>query len=127
VTAVPARKGWKAVVCRWPGGDLLVRGIVLVAGLAFVLLGFLLIALPGPLTIPPILLGLWIWSTEFRWADRLLDQARASAQQALASAKQRPVVTSLVTGSGLVALAVGIYLATRYDLASRVLEAAGLG
>ena len=125
--AHPARRGWKAVVCRAPGGDLLVKGIVLVAGLACVLLGFLLVALPGPLTIPPILLGLWIWSTEFRWADRLLEQAKASAQQALVSAKRRPVTTALVTGSGLLALAVGIYLSTRYDLANRVLEAVVLG
>jgi hypothetical protein len=100
---------------------------VLVVGLAFILLGFVLVALPGPLTIPPILLGLWIWSTEFRWADRLLDRAKQSAHEALAGAKRRPVVTGLVTGSGLVALAVGIYLATRYQVADRLLEAVGLG
>ena len=123
----PARTGWKAVVCCTPGGELLVKGIVLVAGLAFILLGFVLVALPGPLTIPPILLGLWIWSTEFRWADRLLDRAKDSWQQAVAGAKRRPVLTGLVTGSGLVALGVGIYLATRYQLTNRLLEVAGLG
>jgi hypothetical protein len=118
---------WKAVLRRTPGGALVVKGVVLLAGLAFIVLGFLLIALPGPLTIPPILLGLWIWSTEFRWADRLLDRAKVSAQQARKEAERRPVVTGLVTGGGLVALGVGIYLATRYSLVDRLLELAGLG
>ena len=128
MTAVqPGREwDWKAVLRRTPGGTLVLKGIVLLVGLAFILLGFLLVALPGPLTIPPILLGLWIWSTQFHWAERLLDRARASAQQALVEAKRRPLVTALVTGSGLLALGVGIYLATRYQLVDRLLEYAGL-
>ena len=126
--AQPARpRGWKAVLRRTPGGALAVKAIVLVVGLAFVLLGFALVALPGPLTIPPILLGLWIWSTEFRWADRLLDRAKLSAHKALDEARRRPVLTGLVTGSGIVALVVGIVLATRYQLVDRLLELAGLG
>jgi hypothetical protein len=104
-----------------------VQAVVLVAGLAFVLLGFALVALPGPLTIPPILLGLWIWSTEFRWADRWLDRAKDSARRALDEARRRPVLTGLATGSGVVALAVGIYVSTRYQLVDRVLVLIGLG
>src|SRR5215212_212376 len=46
------------------------RIAVFVVGLLFVLLGIALTALPGPLTIPPVLLGLWIWSSEFQWAAR---------------------------------------------------------
>jgi hypothetical protein len=118
---------WQAVLRRTPGGALLLKGVVLVVGLAFILLGLALVALPGPLTIPPILLGLWIWSTEFRWADRLLDRAKASAQQASQEARRRPVLTGLVTGGGLAALGVGIYLATRYSLVDRLLAYAGLG
>jgi 4-hydroxybenzoate polyprenyltransferase len=120
-------RGWKAVVRRTPGGALLVQAVVLVAGLAFILLGFALVALPGPLTIPPILLGLWIWSTEFRWADRLFDRAKDSAHKALEEARRRPVLTGLVTGSGIVALVVGIYVSTRYQLVDRVLVLVGLG
>src|SRR3954467_14277365 len=40
---------------------------VFLAGLAGVALGFALAVRPGPLTIPPVLLGLWVWSTEFEW------------------------------------------------------------
>ena len=119
--------GWKAVVRRTPGGALIVKAVVLVVGLAFILLGVALIALPGPLTIPPILLGLWIWSTEFRWADRQFHRAKDSAHRALEEARRRPVMTGLATGSGIVALAVGIYASTRYELVDRVLVLVGLG
>src|SRR5688500_1768153 len=53
-----------------PGLRLPFRIAVFAAGLLFVLLGIALTALPGPLTIPPVLLGLWIWSSEFQWAAR---------------------------------------------------------
>ena len=44
------------------------RIVVFVAGLLLILLGLVLIVLPGPLTIPPILLGVWLWSREFEFA-----------------------------------------------------------
>jgi len=127
-TAEPtASRGWKAKMRRTPGGAIAVKTIVLVSGLFFILLGLALAALPGPLTIPPILLGLWIWSTEFAWADRLLERAKRSAQEAWENAKRKPVITGLITGSGLIALGVGLYLVARYDLVDRMLELAGLG
>ena len=122
----PGSRGWKAAVRRTPGGALVVQAVVLVAGLAFILLGLALVALPGPLTIPPILLGLWIWSTEFRWADRLLDRAKLEAHKALVEARRRPLATALVTGSGLLALVVGLWLVARYELLDRLLELTGL-
>lgn len=121
-----APRGWKAKMRRTPGGALVVKAVVLVSGLFFILLGLALAALPGPLTIPPILLGLWIWSTEFAWAHRLLERAKRSAQEAWENAKRKPVLTGLVTGGGLVALGVGLYLVARYDLVDHVLELAGL-
>src|SRR5687767_10063416 len=54
-----------------PGLLLPWRIAVFVLGLLFVVLGLVLTALPGPLTIPPVLVGLWVWSTEFEWAARL--------------------------------------------------------
>ena len=45
---------------------------VFVLGLLCIAAGIGLAALPGPLTIPPVLLGLYIWSTEFQFAHRLL-------------------------------------------------------
>ena len=127
VTAQPAgQRGWKAALRRTPGGTLAVKGIVLVSGLFFVLLGLALSALPGPLTIPPVLLGLYIWSTEFAWAHRLLERAKRSAHEAWEQARRKPVLTGLATLSGLVAFGVGIYLTARYELVDRVLEVAGL-
>ena len=48
------------------------RVVLFVAGLLLILLGLALIVLPGPLTIPPILLGLWLWSLEFEFARHWL-------------------------------------------------------
>ena len=118
---------WKRPMRRTPGGAHAVKVIVFLAGLFFILLGLALAALPGPLTIPPILLGLYIWSTEFAWADRLLDRARRSALEAWEKAKQKPVVTALVTGSGLVAFGIGVWLVLEYDLIDRARELVGLG
>ena len=123
---VPLRS-WKSAVRRSPGGASAVKAIVFVSGLLFILLGLALAALPGPLTIPPILLGLYIWSTEFAWADRLLDRAKAAAEDAWESAKRRPVITGLVTFGGLVAFGVGVWLVGRYDLVARAKELVGLG
>ena len=127
---VPEPRGlrnWKAAVRRTPGGRSAVKAIVFLSGLFFILLGLALAALPGPLTIPPILLGVYIWSTEFAWAERLLERARRSAQEAWEQAKRRPVVTGLVTVSGIVAFAVGVWLTWEYDLIQRAKEILGLG
>ncbi len=106
---------------------MVLRAVVFVVGLLFVLLGVALIALPGPLTIPPILLGVYVWSTEFAWADRLLERAKRSATEAWEQAKRRPVASAAVTLGGLVALGVGLYLVSRYDLLARAQQAIGLG
>ena len=120
-------RNWKAAVRRTPGGSSAVKAIVFVAGLFFILLGLALAALPGPLTIPPILLGVYIWSTEFAWAERLLERARRSALEAWENAKRRPVITAIVTASGLAAFAVGVWLTLKYDLVQRAKELVGLG
>ena len=125
-TSFHSQTGWRARMRRTPGGRQLLQVLVFVLGLLFILLGLALAALPGPLTIPPVLVGLYIWSTEFAWADRLLDRAKASAREAWAKAKQKPVISALVTVAGLVALGVGIYLVGRYDLVARGKEAVGL-
>lgn len=120
-------RNWKAAVRRTPGGRGAVKAIVFVAGLFFILLGLALAALPGPLTIPPILLGVYIWSTEFAWAERLLERAKRSAKEAWENAKRRPVITAVVTASGLIAFGVGVWLTLRYDLVQRAKELVGLG
>ncbi len=118
--------GWRARMRRTPGGRHLLKVLVFLLGLAFVLLGCALIVAPGPLTIPPILLGLYIWSTEFAWADRLLERAKVQARDAWEKARNKPVVTTLVTGGGLVALGVGVWAVGRFQLVDRGLELVGL-
>ena len=125
-TSFLSQTGWRARMRRTPGGKHLLQVLVFLLGLLFILLGLALAALPGPLTIPPVLLGLYIWSTEFVWADRLLDRAKASAREAWAKAKRKPVISGLVTVAGLIALGVGIYLVGRYDLVARGKELVGL-
>ncbi len=118
--------GFRARVRRTPGGAVVLQTVVFVLGAAFIALGLALAALPGPLTIPPVLLGLYLWSTEFAWADRLLDRAKESGREALDQARRRPVVSALVTLSGLAVFAVGLYLVDRYELLDRVTGAVGL-
>lgn len=123
---LPAPTAWRARLRRTPAGALLLKALVFTLGLAFVVLGCVLVVAPGPLTVPPVLLGLWIWSTEFAWADRQLDRARASARVAWEDAKRRPVVSGIVTGGGLVALGAAIWLAARYELVARAREVVGV-
>lgn len=52
------------------------RVVVSVVGGALVVAGLLLIPLPGPFTIPLLLLGLTVLSWEFKWAKRLLFRIR---------------------------------------------------
>ena len=127
MTEQSSAAAWKTALRRTPGGSSAVKAIVFVAGLLFILLGLALAALPGPLTIPPILVGLYIWSTEFAWADRLLERAKRSARETWENAKRRPVITGLVTVSGLIAFGVGVWLVGKYDLVARAKELVGLG
>src|ERR1700712_4173592 len=101
------RGGWRDRVRRKPGIGQVYRVGVFLLGLAFIILGGALIVFPGPLTIPPVLVGLYIWSTEFRWAHRLFENAKQKGREAWAHAKRHPVSSSVITGGGIVAVIVG--------------------
>lgn len=51
--------------------------IVLVLGTTIVLLGLALIVLPGPFTLPLLLLGFAVLGTEFAWAAAALERTKA--------------------------------------------------
>ena len=89
---------------------------VFVAGFLFIGLGIALMALPGPLTIPPVLVGLWIWSTEFAFAERLFDSFKDKARDAWEHAKEHPVSSAAVTIGGLIAAGVAIWALQHYGL-----------
>lgn len=86
------------------------RVIVFVTGLFFILLGVVLVIFPGPLTIPPILLGFWIWSTEFDAAKRQVERFEGKAREGWQEVKDHPIRAGLVTGAGVVALVVFVVL-----------------
>jgi hypothetical protein len=103
------------------------RVVLFVAGLVLILTGLVLIVLPGPLTIPPILLGLWLWSLEFEFARRWLRPVRAKGAVAWAQARDRPVWTGLVTVLGLVGAGMLVWAVLRSDLLSRGQDLIGAG
>ena len=57
--------------------------------------------LPAPLAIPPMLIGVWIWSTEFPFAGGLLEWLKERAQAGRDYAKKHPVKFGLMTAVGL--------------------------
>jgi len=102
-----------------PATRLPYRAAVFVAGLLCMAVGVALMALPGPLTIPPVLAGLWIWSTEFAFAQRLFDRFKVTAQAAWDHAKRRPVSSAAVTVGGLLAAAAAFWAVQHFELVDR--------
>ena len=75
--------------------------------------------LPGPLTIPPVLVGVHVWSLELGWARRLRVRASRSAREARASAEQHPVRATAGTLAGLVVAGLAIMAAMHHGLMPR--------
>ena len=111
---------------RKPGIGHAYRVGVFLLGLVCILGGFALAVLPGPLTIPPVLLGLWLWSTEFEWAHRFFSIWKEKGQDAWDHAKRHPVSSTAITIGGLVAAAVVIWAVLHFDLMDRGKELVGL-
>src|SRR5688572_5377765 len=109
-----------------PGRALAWRIGVFLAGLLFVLLGLALTVLPGPLTIPPVLLGLWVWSTEFDWARRIFATFARKGRDAWKHARQHPVSSAAVTVGGLAAAALAFWAVGHFDLVETGKSALGL-
>ena len=109
-----------------PGVGQAYRVGVFVLGLLCIALGFALAVLPGPLTIPPVLLGLWIWSTEFRFAERFFDSFKRKAHEAWAHARKHPVSSASITIGGLAAAGVAMWAVSHFELVAKGKDAAGL-
>jgi hypothetical protein len=99
---------------------------VFLAGLLCIAAGFALAVLPGPLTIPPVLLGLWIWSTEFEWAHRFFTSFRKKGKEAWAHAKRHPVSSSLITVGGLGLAGAAVWAVGHFHLVDRGKDLVGL-
>jgi hypothetical protein len=109
-----------------PGPALAWRVGVFVVGLLFVLLGLALTVLPGPLTIPPVLVGLWVWSTEFDWARRVFATFARKGREAWKHARQHPVSSAAVTVGGLAAAVAVFWAVGHFELVDRGKSALGL-
>lgn len=102
------------------------RTAVFVAGLLCIAGGLALAVLPGPLTIPPVLLGLWVWSTEFDWAQRLFATFKRKAVEAWEHAKRHPVSSTVVTVGGLVLVVAVVVVVQQFELVDRARDAIGI-
>ena len=118
-----APSDWRAKLRSKPGLREAYRVGVFVLGLLCIAAGVALAALPGPLTIPPVLLGLWIWSTEFRFAERLFDSFEDKARDAWVHAKAHPVSSTLVTVGGLAVAGVAFWAVSHFGLVDKAREA----
>jgi uncharacterized membrane protein YbaN (DUF454 family) len=98
---------------------------VFVVGLLCIAVGVALAALPGPLTIPPMLLGLWIWSSEFAFAKRLFDAMKVKANQAWDHAKAHPVSSALITIGGIAGAIAAFWAIQHFELIDRAKNALG--
>ncbi len=107
---------WRDRLRHRPALAIAYRVAVFAAGLLLVLLGLALTVLPGPLTIPPVLAGLWVWSTEFEWARRFFAAFRRKASDAWRHARRHPVSSAVVTVGGLAAAGVVLWAVGRFDL-----------
>lgn len=119
------RLNLRAKVRRLPAGDVIVRVTVFLLGAAFIGLGLALSVLPGPFTIPPVLVGLLIWSLEFDVAQRWLERVKVPAQRAWDDAQARPVRAALTVVASLALLVVGVVLAAQLELVDHVKDLVG--
>ena len=122
---VPAG-GWRDRVRSKPGLRHVYRAGVFLAGLLFIILGFALAVLPGPLTIPPVLLGLWIWSTEFRFARKFFEAFKRKARDAWNHAKVHPVSSAAITIGGLAAAGAVAWAVGHFELVDKARDAIGV-
>jgi hypothetical protein len=99
---------------------------VFLAGLLCVATGLALTVLPGPLTIPPVVLGLWIWSSEFGWARSIFQTTKRTAQETWAHARQHPASSAAITIGGLAAAGVAIWAVGHFQLVDKGVAALGL-
>lgn len=118
-TAV-SRNSWRDKIRRQPGLAQAWRIAVFTLGLVFIVFGFMLVVLPGPLTIPPMLIGLWIWSSEFAWARRFFTTFSDKADATWQHAKRHPRSSLAVTIGGLLVAAAVYWAVQHYDLIARI-------
>ena len=106
---VEERLGFRAFFAKHPALDLTYRIVVGLLGGAIVVLGFILIPLPGPGWLI-VFAGLALLATEFVWAERLLrSPARSCTAGPSGSPRQSLLVRGLIGLGGLLCVAGAIW------------------
>jgi uncharacterized protein (TIGR02611 family) len=91
-------------VHRLPAGETVWRVGIAVVGLVVVVVGVILLPLPGPGWLI-IFLGIGIWATEFAWASRVLRRARTAVGQFASWVSTLPRWGQLLVGAAGFAVA----------------------
>jgi uncharacterized membrane protein YbaN (DUF454 family) len=120
------KTGWRHRMRTNPATRQPYRAAVFLVGLLFILLGVALAVLPGPLTIPPVLLGLYIWSTEFRFAEKLFDSFQEKGKEAWEHAKRHPKSSAALTIAGLAAAGAAFWAVGHFELVDKAKDLVGL-
>ncbi|HEV2886243.1 MAG TPA: TIGR02611 family protein [Jatrophihabitans sp.] len=93
-----------------PGGAMIWKLLIGTIGGIIVVIGLLLIPLPGP-GWALVFVGLAVWATEFHWAYRLLRFGRRVLRDWTAWAKRQSLLIRLLLGLlGLLVLAAAAYV-----------------
>jgi hypothetical protein len=82
----------------WLAYRLLRKAVIFCVGVSVVLVGVVMVVTPGPALVV-IPLGLAILATEFAWAKRLLDQARAQTMDAIRTVRGSAAPGPKATGA----------------------------
>ena len=90
------RWAWRRKIRQNPTQLAVYRIMVGIGGLLLVCLGFVSGPIPGPGGIPLVLLGLAIWSSEFRWANRLMQWFRLQLHNFRGWTRRKQVVFWIV-------------------------------
>jgi uncharacterized protein (TIGR02611 family) len=90
------------------------RLMVFIAGVAVLLAGLAMLALPGP-GVLVIILGLVILATEFAWAERVLDRTTSTAAGAASRFTDNNKGRTALAASGIGMIIGGIVVAVVFD------------
>jgi uncharacterized protein (TIGR02611 family) len=105
-----------------PTGRITLKIVVGVAGLAVVMLGLILVPLPGPGWLI-VLLGLSIWAIEFAWARQLLEFTRRQVYGWTRWVTRQPWPVRILVGLvGMAFVAVVVWQSLKISLGVDVVE-----
>ena len=94
----------------------LFRGGVFVVGLLLILVGATMWLLSVLLAVPPVVVGLWVWSREFHWGHRLVRAFLRRSWSLWSRVKSRPVRWAVITVGGVSVAWAGYWAWGHYGL-----------